>query len=178
MLKILDLIDSFNEKFGKAVSYIVWLGAAVLFIEVILRYFFNSPTVWAHGYAQRIFGSYFVLIGAFTLVNNGHVRIDIIVNRFPFRMRKFMDMVNMGMLLVWCGALSYEGWDFFMYSYNIREVDQMVLAHPIYPIKFLLFLGVSLMALQGLSNICRDFLELLNGAPLPKESAKDKPEPA
>lgn len=65
MRKIFQAFDSFSEKFGKVVSFIVWIGAIILFIEVFLRYFFNAPTVWAHGYTQRFFGSYFVLIGAF-----------------------------------------------------------------------------------------------------------------
>lgn len=173
MRKILHAFDTFSEKFGKVVSFIVWIGALILFIEVVLRYFFNSPTVWAHGYTQRLFGSYFVLIGAFTLVNKGHVRVDIIINRFPFRAKKFMDMLNMGMLLVWCFVLTYEGWTFFMNSWTVREVDQMVLAHPVYPVKFILVIGVVMMGLQGLSHLCQDFLDFIEGKPTENKPASD-----
>lgn len=169
MRKIFQAFDSFSEKFGKVVSFIVWIGAIILFIEVFLRYFFNAPTVWAHGYTQRFFGSYFVLIGAFTLVNKGHVRVDVIINRFPFRARKLMDMLNMGMLLVWCFVLTYEGWAFFINSWKVREVDQSALAHPVYPVKFILVIGVVMMGLQGLSHLCQDFLDFIEGEP-----AKDK----
>ena len=67
MDKVLAAIDKASEISGKLVSYLVWIGALMLAWEVIGRYSFQAPTAWAHGYSQRIFGSYFVMVGAFTL---------------------------------------------------------------------------------------------------------------
>ena len=89
-----DTVDSISEWSGRIVSFGLYIGIAVLFIEVFLRYLFNHPTVWAHGYSQRIFGSYFILIGAYTLLHNGHVRVDLIYNRLQEKARAFFDMVN------------------------------------------------------------------------------------
>jgi TRAP-type mannitol/chloroaromatic compound transport system permease small subunit len=163
MGKILRIIDSISEWSGKSCSFLVYAGILMLVFEVVARYFFDSPTVWAHGYSQRLFGSYFVLVGAFTLLQNGHVRIDIIYQRFSLRKRAFFDLINYLMLLIWSFVLIREGSSFFASSWAIREADEMVLAHPIYPVKFLLVIGVILITLQGLNRLIVSIYTLIKG---------------
>lgn len=163
MNKILETVDSVIYSTGKAVSFIVWAGAIVLFIEVVSRYVFNSPTVWAHGYTQRIFGSYFILMGAFTLVRGGHVRIDLVFQKFSPRVQAMFDLLNYGMLLIWCSVLIIESWTFFSNSWAIKEVDQMVLGHPVYPVKFILFIGAVMMGIQGLSMLFQAIIKIKEG---------------
>jgi len=151
MRKFFKTVNGISEWSGKIVSYLVYVGIVVLAIEVFARYFFNAPTVWAHGYSQRIFGSYFILVGAYTLLKGGHVRVDVLYNRFGLKGRAFLDMINYAVLLLWSGVLIEEGWTFFAESYSIREVDEMVLAHPVYPYKFFLLIGSILIALQGVA---------------------------
>jgi TRAP-type mannitol/chloroaromatic compound transport system permease small subunit len=156
-------IDFIVDRVGRVVSFIVWIGAFILFIEVVARYVFNAPTVWAHGYTQRSFGVYFIMVGAYTLLHGGHVRVDLLLNRFSFRKRKVLDIVNLLMLLIWSYALTIEGWKFFYTSWAMREVDEMVLAHPVYPVKFFLFVGGFLIGLQGVSMLIKTVLELVRG---------------
>lgn len=163
MHKVINTIYKLSEYSGKLFSYLVWIGAIMLAWEVAARYFFNAPTVWAHGYSQRIFGSYFILIGAFTLLKGGHVRIDIIINKFGFRTRKLFDMFNYSVLLLWTSVLLREGWIYFARSFEIKEVDEMVLAHPVYPIKFLLVLGALLITLQGGAMLLTSLVSLVKG---------------
>jgi len=151
MRKFFKTVNGISEWSGKIVSYLVYVGIIILAIEVFARYFFNAPTVWAHGYSQRIFGSYFILIGAYTLLKGGHVRVDILYNRFGLKGQAFLDMINYAVLLIWSSVLILEGWTFFAQSYKVREVDEMVLAHPVYPFKFLLLIGSILIALHGVA---------------------------
>ena len=151
MRKFFKTVNGISEWSGKIVSYLVYVGIIILAIEVFARYFFNAPTVWAHGYSQRIFGSYFILVGAYTLLKGGHVRVDVLYNRFGLKGRAFLDMINYAVLLLWSSVLILEGWTFFSQSYKIREVDEMVLAHPVYPFKFLLLIGSILIALHGVA---------------------------
>ena len=151
MRKFFKTVNGISEWSGKIVSYLVYVGIIVLAIEVFARYFFNAPTVWAHGYSQRIFGSYFILLGAYTLLKGGHVRVDVLYNRFGLKGRAFLDMINYAVLLLWSSVLILEGWTFFAQSYKLREVDEMVLAHPVYPFKFLLLIGSILIALHGVA---------------------------
>lgn len=163
MKPLLRSIDSISDWSGKVCSFSLYAGMLILVLEVISRYLFNAPTVWAHGYTQRIFGSYFVLIGAYTLLNNGHVRVDILYNNFSFRKRAFLDLLNYGFLLLWSVVLTKEGVAFFANSFEVREVDEMVLAHPVYPVKFLLVVGVVLITLQGLNGLFVSLYALIKG---------------
>ena len=151
MRKFFKTVKGISEWSGKIVSYLVYVGIIVLAIEVFARYFFNAPTVWAHGYSQRIFGSYFILVGAYTLLKGGHVRVDILYIRLGLKGQAFLDMINYAVLLIWSSVLILEGWTFFAQSYKVREVDEMVLAHPVYPFKFLLLIGSILIALHGVA---------------------------
>jgi len=161
MRSLFNAVDTISEWSGRIVSFVVYIGIVVLFIEVFLRYLFNHPTVWAHGYSQRIFGSYFILIGAYTLLYNGHVRVDLIYNRFSKRVQAVFDIVNYIALLVWDVVLVKEGYSFFMRSFKVREADEMVLCHPVYPVKFLILVGAVLIGLQGLSMLIKSLFVVL-----------------
>jgi len=163
MAKLIRTINWISEWSGKLASYLVWVGAVMLSWEVASRYVFNAPTIWAHGYSQRIFGSYFILIGAFTLLRGGHVRVDLITNMFSFRVRKVMDLVNYMFLLLWGAVLIAEGWTFFWGSWKLREADEMALAHPMYPVKFLLVVGAVLITLQAISFFITSVVSLVKG---------------
>jgi len=152
-----------SEWSGKLFSYLVWIGAMMLAWEVGSRYLFAAPTVWAHGYSQRIFGSYFIMVGAFTLIRGGHVRVDLITSSFSFRVRKAFDLLNYAFLMLWGYVLITEGWRFFMSSYAIKEVDEMALAHPVYPIKFLLVVGALLITLQAIVYFIQTLISMVKG---------------
>lgn len=163
MRKILNFINQLSEWSGIISSYLVWVGMLMLSWEVGARYLFNAPTVWAHGYSQRIFGTYFIMVGAYTLLRGGHVRVDLFYNYFSFRGQKILDLLNYGFLLLWSGVLIKEGWSFFLCSLELRECDEMVLAHPIYPVKFILVLGAILIALQAVSFAVTTVISLRKG---------------
>ncbi len=155
MNRFISAMDAVSQYSGKWVAWVVYVGIAFLSLEVVLRYVFNSPTVWAHGYTQRLFGSYFVLIGAYTFVNKGHVRVDVIYEHLSEKKRAVLDLVNCAFLLLWTGVLIPVSWSFFLKSYSINEVDEMVLAHPIWWVKFLIFVGMILIFLQGVSEVMK-----------------------
>ena len=156
-------VDRISEWSGKIVSFVIYIGILMLVFEVVARYFFDSPTIWAHGYSQRLFGSYFILVGAFTLLKDAHVRVDIIYQRFSLRVRALLDILNYALLILWTSVLVKEGITFFLNSWEIREVDEMALAHPVYPVKFLLVVGVALILLQGITKIMMSCITLVKG---------------
>jgi len=164
MHRFLTTVDEISEWSGRISSYLVWVGIIMLSWEVIARYCFNAPTVWAHGYSQRIFGSYFVLVGAYTLLHNGHVRVDVVYNQFSFRGKKVLDLVNYGFLLLWSSVMIIEGWTFFLSSLEVGECDEMVLAHPVYPVKFVLLVGFVLIALQAIALSIIAVASMIKGA--------------
>lgn len=154
-MALLAWVDRFNAAFGKLVSYLVWFGIAIIVLEVVLRYAFNMPTVWGPGYTQRIFGAYFVLIGAYTLLQGGHVRVDVLLNTRSPRWNALLDLFNYAVLLIWTSALVYEGWHFLADAWLFNETDDSALGHPMWPVKLALFLGVLVIALQGVAEVIR-----------------------
>ncbi len=163
MDKLISFTSKMSEFTGKFVSYAIYIGIAMLSCEVVLRYVFNHPTVWAHGYTQRLFASYYILIGAFTLIKGGHVRVDLIYNLVSRKGKIVLDMLNYLCLLIWGSSLLYSGWLYFLTSWHEHEVDETVLRAPIYPIKFLLVVGVFLITWQGLVNFIETLVSLLKG---------------
>jgi TRAP-type mannitol/chloroaromatic compound transport system permease small subunit len=160
MEKFAKTVEAISEHLGRWVSWIIYVGIIMLSAEVVLRYIFNSPTVWAHGYTQRLFGGYFILIGAYTLVHKGHVRVDVIYEHVSEKAKAYLDLLNYAFLLLWSGVMIPVSWNFFLKSYEISEVDEMVLAHPIWWVKFLIIIGMTLIFLQGLNEAIKVILKL------------------
>jgi TRAP-type mannitol/chloroaromatic compound transport system permease small subunit len=152
---LLAWIDRINIAFGKLVSYIIWIGIALVVLEVTLRYVFNAPTVWGPGYAQRLFAAYFILVGAYTLTQGGHVRVDLVLNTRSPRWNAGLDLVNYVVLVIWAAALTYEGWYYFEEAWTFAERDDSALGHPMWPVKLALLVGVASILLQGLAEIVR-----------------------
>ena len=155
-------IDALNIAIGKTISLLIWAGIVVLCYEVVARYIFGQPTLWAHGYTQRIFGSYFVLVGAYTLIRNDNVRVDLLLNTGSARRRALLDLLNFSFLILWGAVLSWEAFWFFEDSWRFGEVDESALRHPMWPVKLAMFAGVALITLQGVVEAVRAMIRIVN----------------
>ena len=80
--RILRFIDNMNDNAGKFVSFSTIILVGILCWEVLLRYAFNSPTVWVHESAQYFFGANFMIGGAYALRHNAMVNVNILYERF------------------------------------------------------------------------------------------------
>ncbi|MBM3565789.1 MAG: TRAP transporter small permease subunit, partial [Alphaproteobacteria bacterium] len=78
MNKYLFFIDSLSTWVGKAFAWLIVLLTLAVSYEVLVRYVFNAPTVWAFDISYITYGSMFLMGGAYTLVRNGHVRADML----------------------------------------------------------------------------------------------------
>lgn len=160
-MQVLRWVDHANIAIGKAVSYLVWIGMAIIVIEVIGRYAFNSPSVWAPGYTQRVFAAYFILIGAFTLIKGGHVRVDLALNTRSERWNALTDLLNYAVLVIWTGAMTYEAWYLFIDAWEFNERDDSALRHPMWPVNLSLLLGVLFITVQGIVGAIRSLILLI-----------------
>lgn len=148
----LKQIEKFNVMLGAIASALVWVGMVVIVYEVIARYLFNNPSVWGPGYTQRVFAAYFILVGAYTLVKGGHVRVDILLNTRSPRWNAFADVLNYSALIVWTLAISYESWFYFIDAWDFNEVDDSALRHPMWPVYLALLIGSCAILAQGISG--------------------------
>ena len=163
MKKFLKFIDRMNELIGKAISYLILILVGVIVYEIVARYFFNSPTIWAHEISQMVYGAYVILLGGYLQQRKGHVNVDILYLRFKPRTRAIIDLFTWLLFFAFCGVILVKGgemaWDSFLY----READSTVFAPPIYPLKMLIPLGGLLLLLQGLVKYIGDLKLAITG---------------
>lgn len=172
-MRLLHHIERLNVLIGKAVSFLIWIGIVVLCWEVVARYLFGAPTIWAHGYTQRIFGAYFVLVGAYTLIRRNHVRVDLLLGTRSPRFNAFLDLVNCAFLITWGVVLIWEGFWLFEDAWRFNELDDSVLRHPMWPIKLALFIGALLITVQGVIEAIRSLVLIVNPkAEIPRADAQ------
>lgn len=165
MLKsLLKAIDATSDWSGKIVTFLIYAAIGALLYEVVARYAFDAPTIWAHGVTQRIIATYTILLGAYTLRHGGHVKVDILYNRLSIRRRAILDLVTAIFFFLFCGVLLWKGIGFAWTSVMIRErgTDVPFLA-PLYPTKVMLPLGAFLILLQGLAEFTRNLVIAVTG---------------
>jgi TRAP-type mannitol/chloroaromatic compound transport system permease small subunit len=157
---ILNFIDAINDRVGRILSYFLFAFFALLFMEVVLRYFFNSPTVWANELAQMLFGTYAVVGGGYILLTGGHVNVDIIYSRFSTKTKAAIDIVTSVLFFLFCGMLLVYGGSLAWDSLSRLEHSQSAWNPPWYPVKMMIPLAAILLIIQGIAKLIRDFLIL------------------
>jgi TRAP-type mannitol/chloroaromatic compound transport system permease small subunit len=158
---ILKAVDNINDWVGKVLSFGVLLMFALVMIEVIRRYLFNSPTVWGNELTQLIFGVYVVLCGGYVLRWGGHVNVDIWYGRFSIKGRAIIDMITFSLFLMFCGMMLAYGGSLAWESLSTFEHSQSAWNPPLYPVKLMIPTGAFLLLLQGIAKLVRDILTLL-----------------
>jgi TRAP-type mannitol/chloroaromatic compound transport system permease small subunit len=155
MKRILSIIDAISDYSGKFMSYWVLAMIAVLVYEVISRYVFNAPTVWAHQTASLLFAAYGILLGAYALLKKAHVRVDIVYNVFSPRGRAIADSITylvfflFGFVLFWFGTVQA------IRAVGMMEGPTPPFILPVWPIRITVPLGALLILLQGLADWIR-----------------------
>ena len=139
----------------------------VIAFEVIARYVFHRPTLWASDLAQMFLGAYIILGGAFTLLHKGHVNMDILYIRLTPRKRAVVDLFTSILLFIFCGVFLWQGTKYGLASMSAWETSSNVAwPAPIWPVKMLIPIGALLIFLQGVSKFIRDFFMALTGKEL------------
>ena len=158
--RFIRTIDAINDWVGRFLSYFLFAFFVLLFIEVILRYFFNSPTVWANELAQMLFGAYAILGGGYILLTGGHVNVDIVYTRFSAKTRAAVDIVTSTLFFLFCGMLLVYGGSLAWDSLSRFEHSQSAWNPPLYPAKLMIPIAAALLILQGITKLIRDVLIL------------------
>ena len=155
--RFLALVDNLNDQVGKIVSMLIIFMVLILVYEVVLRYIFNSPTLWAHETSEYFFGVHFFLGGAYALRHAAHVNVEVIYSRFSPRVRAILDIITSVFFFLICAVLLWKGGAMAWTSLMKLEHTNTVWAPPLYPLKMMIPIGACLILLQGLAKFIRDF---------------------
>ncbi len=156
MKNILLAIDRASTWIGQAFAWLIILLTCLISWEVYSRYIINDPHDWALDAQLMMYGTLFMLAGAYTLAKNGHVRGDVLYGFFEPRTQAWIDLILYGLFfLPGIVALTWAGWTFANESLAIRESTFSATPLPLYPFKFMIPLAGFMLLLQGLVEIVR-----------------------
>jgi TRAP-type mannitol/chloroaromatic compound transport system permease small subunit len=156
LLKVSGVIDAINLRIGKWVAWGVVAAVIVSAVNASVRKIFDvSSNSWLE-LQWYIFAAVFLLCASWTLIANEHVRIDVVNNLFPKRVRNWIDLLgHIFFLLPFTVVMMITGWPFFETSYLINEQSANAGGLPQWPAKFLVPLGFTLLFFQALSEIIK-----------------------
>jgi TRAP-type mannitol/chloroaromatic compound transport system permease small subunit len=163
--------DRLSASFGKAFGWLILLMTLGMSYEVFVRYLLNAPTPWALDMSFIMYGTLFMMGGAYTLSRNGHVRGDFLYRLWRPRTQAGVDLV-LYLLFFFPGvvALIVSGWKYAARSWGYAEVSVNSPAGvPIYQFKAVLVAAGILLLIQGLAQVTRCILCLRDGYWLPPE---------
>ncbi len=163
--KIVSFIASLNTLLGKIASYCLTIIMLFLSYEVIARYFFNSPTIWAHELSGFFFAFYLALTGPWVLLRKEHVAVDIIYTKYSEKKQNAADIVSNFIAIFFFVMVFYLGMKNALYSLSINQTSYTVWGPPLWPVKFLIPLSAVFFILQALAGICDSAMKIKeNGA--------------
>jgi TRAP-type mannitol/chloroaromatic compound transport system permease small subunit len=155
--RIIDVVDQVSYWSGKAAAWLIVALTFVVSIEVFKRYILNAPTAWIFDFNNMLYGSLFMLCGAYALALGGHVRADFVYIYLKPRGQASMDLI-LYLLFFIPGILGliYAGYDYAALSWRIGEHSTVTAeGPPVYHFKSVIPLAGALVMLQGLAEIVR-----------------------
>jgi len=163
MQKGLRFIDVINELMGQIAGWLLVPLSFLVVFDVILRYVLNMPTIWVWDVGVQIQAAIIVLGGGYALLHNGHVCVDILIEKLSTRKRAILNtimyifLVGSIAILLWRLSISAQ------YALRLKEHWTSAWAPVVYPLKVLIVVGVGATLLQGIAGWIRNVLIAIRG---------------
>jgi TRAP-type mannitol/chloroaromatic compound transport system permease small subunit len=163
--RFLYVIDGISTWVGKAAAWLIILLMTVVCVEVFKRYIMNMPTAWIFDADNIIYGTLFMLCGAYTLAQNAHVRGDFLYSSMRPRLQAGLDLgLYVVFFLPGIAALIYAGADYAADSWRIAEHSNVTAdGPPVYHFKTVIPVAGVLVMLQGIAEVVRCVVCLKTG---------------
>lgn len=166
MQKLLLFIDKISTFVGHAFAWLIVPLTLLISWEVFSRYALDRPHAWAFDAMIMLYGTLFMMAGAYTLAKNGHVRGDVLYSFFVPRTQAIVDLVLYVLFFIpGVIALAWAGYTYAAESWAILEHSSITSdGPPIYPFKSVIPLAGTILLLQGLVEIIRCVICIQQGA--------------
>jgi TRAP-type mannitol/chloroaromatic compound transport system permease small subunit len=161
--KILDAIEAVSDWSGKVFCFTIPLMMLVTAYEVVMRYVFKAPTLWALETTQYLFLSSTALGGAYVLLHRHHVNVSILYDQLSAKTKAVVDVVTAVFFFAFVLVLLRYTLDITIESVLNLQHSPSFWAPPIYPVYVIMTVGIILISLQGLAMFLRNVLALWRG---------------
>jgi len=139
----------------------------VVTYEVMMRYLFNAPSLWAYEVSVMLGASLYILAFAYTHLHRAHVRVDMIYSHLPPRGKALIDVLgDIFLFSPFIILLVINAWDWMWYAWETGERMPITGWYPpAGPLRTVVMLGLALFALQGMAQLVRDLYLLIRNKP-------------
>ena len=167
MHTILNVIDTITVKIGKLSSLLIVPLIAVIMYDVLMRFFFAKPTIWAYDSTYMLFGVYIMLGSSYTHHANSHVRMDLLTDRLSPRKKAVLESICYIFLFfpLFYVLVKYCS-DHAIWSFKAGESSSAsTWRPPVWPFKIIISFGFVLFLIQGVSQFIKSLLIAIGGEP-------------
>jgi len=170
LITVARWIDGLNQYVGRGVAWVTTGLVVVVFIDVVMRYLFNTSFVFTQELEWHLFAFIFLMGAGYTLLHDAHVRVDIIYQRLGFKGRAWINLLGVIFFLIpGCLMIISTSWKFTLNSWTMMEGSPDPGGIPFrFLIKGCIPVGFSLLLLQGISLGIHSVLQI-TGKEAPKE---------
>jgi TRAP-type mannitol/chloroaromatic compound transport system permease small subunit len=165
MQKVLLLIDKVSTWIGHAFSWLIVALTLLITWEVFSRYALDAPHAWAFDVMIMLYGTLFMMAGAYTLSVNGHVRGDVLYGFFTPRVQASIDLtLYIVFFIPGVVALAWAGYSYAADSWRIDEHSNITSdGPPVYPFKTVIPIAGTILLVQGIVEIVRCIICIKQG---------------
>lgn len=162
MLRLVHLLDVLTDWFGRSLSWLVIAMVLLQGVVVFMRYVFGLSVLWMQEGILYLHAIIFLCAAGYTLLHDGHVRVDIFYSDAGPRTKAMIDIVGIGFLLMpLCALILWTGWPFVASSWAVMEGSMEPSGIPaMFLLKTCILLFPATLALQGVSMLLRCILIL------------------
>jgi TRAP-type mannitol/chloroaromatic compound transport system permease small subunit len=167
--KLLQGVEAFSTWVGKAFAWLIVALMLMVCIEVVKRYILNMPTAWVFDVSNMMYGTLFMMAGAYALAHDAHVRGDFLYGSMKPRRQAALDLVLfIAFFLPGIVALTWSGWVYANDALKIHETTFNATPLPIWPFKFIIPIAGATVLVQGISEMLRCVMCLRTGQWTPR----------
>jgi TRAP-type mannitol/chloroaromatic compound transport system permease small subunit len=167
MKRILKIVDSVSEWGGQIVRWLSAVLVLVMTTEVVMRYVFNSPTLWAFETAIMLGATVYILGWSYSQLHHKHIRVDVFYIRLPTRGQALIDVLGMLFLafpiLI---VMIINSFNYAVIAWTTKErLDLSIWYPPASPLRTIVAFGFILLTMQCLVQFIRDIRTLIWNKP-------------
>lgn len=155
MIAVLRIADRLLSAFGRLAGWLALIMVCVIVTDVVLRRWFSAGSTQLQELEWHLHGALFLLALGWAYLENAHVRIEVLAEKWPLKVRAYIEITGIFLLLIpYVGSLLWFGTDYFAYSLAYSESSPSPSGLPArYIIKGLMVFGFALLGLAGLVRL-------------------------
>jgi TRAP-type C4-dicarboxylate transport system permease small subunit len=162
MKKMLSIFDALVTAGGYAAAFSGFVLTGVVVFGVFTRYVLHTPSDWTMEISQYIFCAMSLFGTGYALKEGAHVRIDLVWERMPPRVREYLDLVQYPIIVCICLILIWMGGEEFWSALTQNKRSETVLSLPLWPVWSTIPIGGLLLLMSALSGLVKQLLNLFN----------------